>query len=443
MEELKSVVLRAQSGDLDSYGELVRRFQDMAYGYAYSILGDFHLAEDAAQEAFIQAYRNLESLQQPIAFPGWFRTIVFKHCDRLTRRRRVSQAPLEVASGMRSSEPSPVEVAERRETKDSVLTAIRSLPENQRTVTTLFYINGYSQKDIAEFLEVPVTTVNNRLHASRKRLKERMVGMVEETLKSNAPDERFSRTVIEELIAWPRPLEIEGHPVRQIWELIRAALPDYEVIQTEEVVSKKALPAMVRNHVDSKVFDRIAYRPSENTLLRSSMPLSTLTAIQGRTPPVRLLVPGRVFNASGWPKEPGISEAPDIKIGHVCHVTCIERGFSQAAFRATIEKVIRAALGSFEVDFKWGKADDCPDKPVHRKGMFSVKHKGNWRGICRGGILTSEILRQAGYDPSMVSGADFGFGLDRLALCKFGIEDIRTLWRPPYVPHREAGEDEP
>ena len=103
MEELKSVVLRAQSGDLDSYGELVRRFQDMAYGYAYSILGDFHLAEDAAQEAFIQAYRNLESLQQPIAFPGWFRTIVFKHCDRLTRRRRVSQAPLEVASGIESN----------------------------------------------------------------------------------------------------------------------------------------------------------------------------------------------------------------------------------------------------------------------------------------------------------------------------------------------------
>ena len=50
-EELRSLVVRALAADLDAYGEIVRRFQDMAYGYAYSILGDLHLAEDAAQKA--------------------------------------------------------------------------------------------------------------------------------------------------------------------------------------------------------------------------------------------------------------------------------------------------------------------------------------------------------------------------------------------------------
>jgi DNA-directed RNA polymerase specialized sigma24 family protein len=53
MEEVRSLVVRARGGDLEAYGEIVRRFQDMAYGYAYSILGDFHLAEDAAQEASV------------------------------------------------------------------------------------------------------------------------------------------------------------------------------------------------------------------------------------------------------------------------------------------------------------------------------------------------------------------------------------------------------
>lgn len=61
MEELGTVVERARAGDLDAYREIVRRFQDMAYGYAYAMLGDFHLAQDAAQEAFIQAYRDLRA----------------------------------------------------------------------------------------------------------------------------------------------------------------------------------------------------------------------------------------------------------------------------------------------------------------------------------------------------------------------------------------------
>ena len=73
MEELGSLISRAQAGDLDAYGRIVRQFQDMAVGYAYSILGDFHLAEDAAQEAFIEAYPILSRVYGPVAFPGWFR----------------------------------------------------------------------------------------------------------------------------------------------------------------------------------------------------------------------------------------------------------------------------------------------------------------------------------------------------------------------------------
>ena len=68
MEELKSLVLRAQAGDLEACGEIVERFQDMAYGYAYSVLGDFHLAEDAAQEAFIEAYRCLSDSRSCCSF---------------------------------------------------------------------------------------------------------------------------------------------------------------------------------------------------------------------------------------------------------------------------------------------------------------------------------------------------------------------------------------
>ena len=69
---------QSDAAPLDAYAEIVRRFQDMAAGYAYALLGDFHFAEDAAQEAFLQAYLDLEKLAEPAAFPGWFRRIVFK-----------------------------------------------------------------------------------------------------------------------------------------------------------------------------------------------------------------------------------------------------------------------------------------------------------------------------------------------------------------------------
>lgn len=189
MVELNCLVERSREGDLEAFTEVVRRFQDMAHGYAYSILGDFHLAEDAAQEAFVDAYYKLDALREPAAFPGWFRRIVFKHCDRAIQKKSVSTVPLE--EGMRVAEPNP----ERSELQERVLEAIRDLPERQREATTLYYINGYSQNEISDFLEVPVTTVKKRLHDSRKKLKERMLGMVEETLKDHTLDDAFSERV--------------------------------------------------------------------------------------------------------------------------------------------------------------------------------------------------------------------------------------------------------
>jgi len=205
VEEIRSLVTRAVAPDGDpaerlaAFGELVRRFQDMAYGYAYSIMGDFHLAEDAAQEAFLTAYLHLGELRQPAAFSGWLRRIVQTACSRLTRNSSPATVSLEAAGEIPAGDPSPAEMVEAIETRNEVLAAVRSLPTPERMVTTLFYINGYSHKEIADFLEVPVTTVNSRLAASRKRLRQRILNMVANELQANAPDDSFADKVIDEL----------------------------------------------------------------------------------------------------------------------------------------------------------------------------------------------------------------------------------------------------
>ena len=197
MEPLPSLVTRARAGDLAAYGQIVRRFQDMAHGYAYALVGDFHLAEDAAQDAFVEAYRDLDKLREPAAFPGWFRRIVFKRCDRLTRGKRPPTVPLDAGSGRTDGAPGPAHAVAERELKQRVLAAIRALPERERTVTALYYIDGYSQGDIADFLEVPVSTVKSRLHTSRSRLKEGMLPMIDQALKSSPLPDRFADVVVQ------------------------------------------------------------------------------------------------------------------------------------------------------------------------------------------------------------------------------------------------------
>lgn len=160
MDDLKILVERSRSGDLDAFSHIVGRFQDMAIGYAEAKLRDFHAAEDAAQEAFIDAYLRLDTLRDPAAFPGWFRRILHTHCSRILRKRRIKTVPIEEGSHVTQSDSG------RREMQDEVLEALRALPEAQRVATTLFYINGYSQNEVAEFLEVPVTTVQKRLYGA-------------------------------------------------------------------------------------------------------------------------------------------------------------------------------------------------------------------------------------------------------------------------------------
>ncbi len=166
-----------------AFGEIVRRFQDLAFAYAYGLLGDFHLAEDAAQEAFLAAWRNLDQLRQPAAFPGWLKRIVLSQCNRLTRGKRLPTVALEAAAEVPDAGPGPESAFEEKEARERLLAEIRALPEAERLATVLFYVGDYSQNDVAAFLDVPITTVKKRLYSARQKLRERMLDMVRDTLR--------------------------------------------------------------------------------------------------------------------------------------------------------------------------------------------------------------------------------------------------------------------
>ncbi len=164
MTEIAEQVRRAQAGDRVAFGRLVARFQDMVLGYAMGWLGDPEGARDAAQDAFIDAYLHLPQLAEPAAFPGWLRRIAVKHCDRRTRRKPPPELPPP------GHLPSIEDRLAEREDRDRLRAAIEALPEHERIVVALHYLGDQPQQEVADFLELPLSTVKKRLHSARRRL---------------------------------------------------------------------------------------------------------------------------------------------------------------------------------------------------------------------------------------------------------------------------------
>jgi len=194
--DVQDLVTSARGGDRAAFGDLVRRFQDVAFGGAFACLGDAEEARDATQDAFIEAWEKLGSLREPAAFPGWFRRIVLKRADRHLRRRR-PVTPEGVLEGLPSPLPDPLSLTEIGEVRDVVRTAIACLPEAQRLPLTLFHLDGYRQRDVAAFLELPVSTVKKRIFDARKALQEKVLHMVDESVDQARPsrDDSFARQV--------------------------------------------------------------------------------------------------------------------------------------------------------------------------------------------------------------------------------------------------------
>jgi RNA polymerase sigma factor (sigma-70 family) len=230
--ELTSLVVRAQAGDLDAFDMLVRRFQDMAVGYAYSILnGDAGAAQDAAQEAFIQLYADLPSLRAPEAFVTWFRRIIFKHCDRLIRGKRVETVPLDIRMPAAAGDSHPAQVAEEREASAGLRRALQALPPDERTALVLFHFQDASLSDISSFLGISRSTVDHRLRLARKHLSEGIIAMLQSDLQANRPsnDTRFLMRVMDGLTGLSNLIGLDARLAEEI-EISRASRQGFGVV---------------------------------------------------------------------------------------------------------------------------------------------------------------------------------------------------------------------
>ena len=194
-EQLKSYiawVLQAQSGDRDerndAFDHLVRDFQGMVYGIAYSRLSDRQLAEDAAQEAFLTAYKSIMQLKDVSAFPAWLKRIALSKTDRVLRRQGAPLDSLDEREHLASTEASPEAQMEEAELRQRLRLAVAALPADERDLTQEYYLLGETQREISERRNIPLATVKKRLQYAREHLRGLIIGF----------NESFDRAIYQE-----------------------------------------------------------------------------------------------------------------------------------------------------------------------------------------------------------------------------------------------------
>ncbi|MQA00436.1 MAG: sigma-70 family RNA polymerase sigma factor [Dehalococcoidia bacterium] len=174
------LVRRAQASDLAAFNTLVIRHQDAVYSLALRMLGTREAAEDAAQEAFIRAYRRLETYRGG-SFRSWLFSIVANLArDELRRRARRPQVSLDAARDdpdradldPPDTEPLPEARVEQGELRATLEAALGQLPDDWREIVVLSDVHGLAYDEIAHVTGLPLGTVKSRLSRARGRLRD-------------------------------------------------------------------------------------------------------------------------------------------------------------------------------------------------------------------------------------------------------------------------------
>jgi RNA polymerase sigma-70 factor (ECF subfamily) len=173
-------VKKAVEGDLNAFDEIVNRHHTKIYRLAYRLLGNAEDADDATQETFIEACKSLKSFKYKSKFSTWLYRVALNTCHQQIRkaesRKRTLTAFadnvkfLDAENGIET----PDSIALKKEQERLLQAAINRLPERQRQVIVLFYVQNLKYREIAEILGCPEGTVASRLNTAIKNLKPKL-----------------------------------------------------------------------------------------------------------------------------------------------------------------------------------------------------------------------------------------------------------------------------
>jgi RNA polymerase sigma-70 factor (ECF subfamily) len=178
----EELVARATAGDLDSFNQLVSRWERPIFALAYRTLGREEDARDVVQDAFLRAFRGLKGFKGEAKFSSWLYRITLNLCrDWIRKERRAPLVagpegtdPMDLAESLPSTDESVEDLVARREMSSAVARAMAELPEEQRVAIVLKEYHGLTFQEIADTLKCPLSTVKTRLYQGLSVLRRRL-----------------------------------------------------------------------------------------------------------------------------------------------------------------------------------------------------------------------------------------------------------------------------
>lgn len=166
----QELVSRCLAGDQDAHFRLYQLYSRAMYNVSYRITGDEDEAEDALQEAFISAFRNLDHYRGEASFGSWLKRIVVNKAINHVKRRRMEVLPDNEEFDVAEEEPESQYQTDW--SVDKVREAIDRLPDGYRAVLSLYLIEGYDHQEIAQIMSITESTSKSQLNRAKNKLRE-------------------------------------------------------------------------------------------------------------------------------------------------------------------------------------------------------------------------------------------------------------------------------
>jgi RNA polymerase sigma-70 factor, ECF subfamily len=179
-EQEKELIDRVLDGNHRAFTELVRRYENMIYGFAFKICRNREKAEETFQDTFVNVYRKLHQFDGKAKFSTWLYSIVTNNCFMKNRQRKLDESSVQFEESdhthghVRPWTKTPLEEVMSQELKSQLDSAILALPVEYRIVFVLRDIEGLSAQETADILSLSVPAVKSRLHRARVFLREQL-----------------------------------------------------------------------------------------------------------------------------------------------------------------------------------------------------------------------------------------------------------------------------
>jgi RNA polymerase sigma-70 factor (ECF subfamily) len=173
------LVLAAQDGDREAFGELARRYERAVYATALRRLGNHAEAQEVCQEVLVRAMQKIGQLREPEAFGSWLQSVTNRMAiNRAVRRRSAIATEPETMAANCVEHETPLSKALTRERQSQVRAGLGRLGRLDRDTLVAFYVKGQSLVEMSEGFRSPVGTIKRRLHVARKRLAKELEELV-------------------------------------------------------------------------------------------------------------------------------------------------------------------------------------------------------------------------------------------------------------------------